>query len=554
MIRYTPESQLSIEGFQTPFDQQLDPSNRWVVLSKHIPWDKLANIYYHDMRSDFGAPSLSARMVIGAVIIKHILNIDDREVVDQIRENIYLQYFVGLSGFQTSAPFDASLMVSIRKRLGKDVIDQFNEQVLREAGVFSGKEQPSASQNNDSDGGHGDDVNPRNEQSNTINDMPQQEQASTQGQPIRQEPSSKQSADKNATASTPSGTLLIDATVAEQQIEYPTDLKLLNESRQHLERIIAKGCKALSIAQPRMYKQTARKKYLNIAKKKRKTKNQIRTGIRQQLQYVKRDLGYINELVEKHTRLSGLSKRDWQLLRVTAEVWRQQNEMYQNKVHSIDDRIVSIYQPHVRPIPRGKDKAATEFGSKQLVMQKDGYIHVYKIGWDNYNEGTLLKQSVEAYKNFYGCYPAAVSADQLFGNRTNRKYLKENGIRFIGKALGRPAAMSMKEKKDLQKEMAGRNAIEGKFGQGKNAYGLGKIKARLKNTSESWIMAIYFIMNLLKLAKASFLTFFGCLLSGLQLIGHQIFKKNLWLIHTHIKYELKLTYDLSRRLKISNFD
>lgn len=131
LIRYTPQAQLSIEGFETPFDQQLDTTNRWVVLSKHIPWDKLANIYYHGMRSDFGAPSLSARMVIGAVIIKHILNIDDREVVEQITENIYLQYFVGLSSFQTSPPFDASLMVSIRKRLGKDVMDQFNEQVLR---------------------------------------------------------------------------------------------------------------------------------------------------------------------------------------------------------------------------------------------------------------------------------------------------------------------------------------------------------------------------------------------------------------------------------------
>ncbi|SFW81830.1 Transposase domain [Chitinophaga sancti] len=74
------------------------------------------------MRADFGAPTLSARMVIGAVIIKHILNIDDREVVAQITENIYLQYFVGLSSFQKEAPFDASLMVSIRKRLGIDLM------------------------------------------------------------------------------------------------------------------------------------------------------------------------------------------------------------------------------------------------------------------------------------------------------------------------------------------------------------------------------------------------------------------------------------------------
>ena len=86
MIRYTPQSQLTLEGFQTPFSQHLDKNNRWVKLTAIIPWDKLANIYYRKMDSDFGAASLSARMVIGAVIIKHMLNIDDREVVARYRK------------------------------------------------------------------------------------------------------------------------------------------------------------------------------------------------------------------------------------------------------------------------------------------------------------------------------------------------------------------------------------------------------------------------------------------------------------------------------------
>jgi len=246
-----------------------------------------------------------------------------------------------------------------------------------------------------------------------------------------------------------------------------------------------------------------------------------------------------------------LNKRDWQLLRVIAELWRQQNQMYQNKVHSIEDRIVSIYQPHVRPIPRGKDKATTEFGSKQLVMQKDGYTHVYKIGWDNYNEAILLERSVEAYKSIYGCYPAAVSADRIFGNRTNRTYLKEKGIRFIGKALGRPAALSNKEKKGLQKEMAGRNAIEGKFGQGKNAYGLAKIKARLKNTSESWIMAIYFVMNLLKLAQASFLSFLVWFCSPLWHFIRRICSRKYWLLTKRDIYPI--SYDIRNISYLKDF-
>jgi hypothetical protein len=101
LIRYIAQAQLTLEGFQTPFFQHLDKNNRWVKLADAVPWDKLANVYYRKMDSDFGAPSLSARMVIGAVIIKHKLHIDDREVVAQIQENMYLQYFVGLSSFTT---------------------------------------------------------------------------------------------------------------------------------------------------------------------------------------------------------------------------------------------------------------------------------------------------------------------------------------------------------------------------------------------------------------------------------------------------------------------
>lgn len=137
MIRYKPKAQLFLEGFETPFSQNLSANNRWVILAQMIPWDKLADVYYRELRSKEGPPTLDARMVIGAVIIKHMLNIDDREVVQQISENMYLQYFVGLSGFQTEAPFDASLMVSIRKRLGKETMDELNLIILHQAGVLN---------------------------------------------------------------------------------------------------------------------------------------------------------------------------------------------------------------------------------------------------------------------------------------------------------------------------------------------------------------------------------------------------------------------------------
>jgi len=91
--------------------------------------------------------------------------------------------------------------------------------------------------------------------------------------------------------------MLIDATVAEQQVAYPTDLNLLNDGREHLEGMILKGCAVMGMPSPRMYSEIARKRYLSVAKSKRKSRAAVRRGIRQQLQYVKRDLGYIDSLV-----------------------------------------------------------------------------------------------------------------------------------------------------------------------------------------------------------------------------------------------------------------
>jgi hypothetical protein len=498
-----------LEGFQTPFSQHLNKVNRWVKLANSMPWDKLANIYYKKMNSDFGAPSLSARMVIGAVIIKHMLNIDDREVVVQIQENMYLQYFVGLSSFTTREPFDASLMVSIRYRLGQDVMEQFNQLVLQHAGVIASPPKHVA-------------VYPSSDTENDTATSIDDDQSITTGkkkQDIEEANNIKNNdgTNNNNTSAANSGTLLLDATVAEQQIEYPTDLKLLNESREQLERMIKEVCKTGKLRQPRMYKNKARQQYLSVAKKKKKTKKDIRSGLRRQLQYVSRDIKYISKLLEKHIALkTTLNKRDWKLLQVIHEVYRQQQEMFIEDKRTIEHRIVSLHQPHVRPMPRGKDRVQTEFGSKQLVMLKDGYTHVQTISWNNFNEGIQLKESTEAYKKIYGCYPQKVSADAIFGNRANRQFLKEKGILFIGKQLGRPPKISNTEKRKMQKEMAGRNEIEGKFGQGKNAYGLQKIKARMKETSKSWIMSIYFIMNLIKLSERAFLCHLKKMLQGLM--------------------------------------
>ncbi len=133
MINYTPSNQLTLEGFKHPFYKQLKPNNRWIKLAEVIPWDELAGIYSRNLDPGAGRLSVDIRMVIGALIIKHKQKLSDRDTVDMISENVYMQYFCGLKGFQSEPPFDASLFVDIRKRMGADKFDQFNETVIRRA-------------------------------------------------------------------------------------------------------------------------------------------------------------------------------------------------------------------------------------------------------------------------------------------------------------------------------------------------------------------------------------------------------------------------------------
>lgn len=109
-----------------------------------------------------------------------------------------------------------------------------------------------------------------------------------------------------------------------------------------------------------------------VAKSKKVSKNKLRKAIRKQLGYVHRNLKTIEKLSGKSFLLL-LSKQQYRNLLVIHEAYRQQRWMYANNQNRIDDRIVSISQPHVRPIKRGKAKAATEFGAKISASLVNGY-------------------------------------------------------------------------------------------------------------------------------------------------------------------------------------
>jgi hypothetical protein len=131
MYRKEPKGQLSFEDFYLPFGGHLDGNNRWVKLAALIPWEEFESEYESGFSGrEMGAPAKPFRMALGAEIIKEKLNLTDREIVEQLKENPYMQYFVGLEGFSKEAPFDDSMMSHFRERLGKELIGKVNEKVI----------------------------------------------------------------------------------------------------------------------------------------------------------------------------------------------------------------------------------------------------------------------------------------------------------------------------------------------------------------------------------------------------------------------------------------
>jgi len=490
---YVSPAQLSFECFKTPFEQHLNFENRWVVLANLIPWDEICNLYLkHVGVSDTGRPPLNPRVVLGSLIIKHLCNLDDRESVDQISENIYMQYFLGYSSFTSEAPFDASLFVEFRKRLGMDTLNAINEKIASLKTHLETEEKETTA---------------------TIDLKSPSDQDSTRAEPLVKtlpEIDEKQKApmadlepkpdqDRIATGPKNKGRVIFDATACPQDIAFPTDLDLLSDARKKSEELIdTLYSPSLHEKKPRTYRRIARKLYLKTAQKKNKSRKQIRKAVGSQLRLLKRNLKSINCLLDAYPEIP-LKPKDYKYLLVINTFYEQQQQMYDSRSHRIEDRIVSIHQPHVRPIVRGKSQAKVEFGAKIHVSVIDGISFLDELSWDAFNEGSHMMDYVEKYHQRFGCYPRELLADQIYCTRANRAALKEKGIKLLAKPLGRPSAVQ------IHVSPGERNPIEGKFGQAKTAYGLNRIKARLRDTSESWIASIILVLNLVKLAGVALL-------------------------------------------------
>lgn len=523
------------DAFFLPFGGKLDKENRWVQLAQLVPWAEAEKTYGKFFNDTFrGQHTISLRMGLGALIIQERMQLTDRETLESISENPYMQYFIGLSGFVMKQPFHHSMMTHFRKRLA-DVLAELNEIVATEGA----KETKDDDDNDNPSGGVKDKVKRVNKKSapaaaaeqQTLFTQAQAEstEATSPAEQTAVEPEfvetnetvseeNRVSAVESEVPSLPNqGTVLVDATCAPADVAYPTDLNLLNEAREKLEAIIDTLHQPVigKAVKPRTYREKARKQFLAVSKQRRPGRKVIRKAIRRQLGYVGRNLEIIAGQA-KEQPLTLLSRKAYRDLLVIHELYRQQLQMYNERSHQIEDRIVSIHQPHIRPIVRGKAKARVEFGAKIAVSMTKGYAFLDRLSWDNFNESTTLIDVIEQYRKRMGYYPAVVQADQIYRTRENRSFCKQHGIRLSGPALGRkPKNGPSSEEKQIAKQDSGeRNAIEGKFGEGKRKYGLGCIRARLAKTSESVITLQLLVMNLERRLRVLFCLIFTMLSRG----------------------------------------
>jgi len=421
-----------------PFGGKLDERNRWLRIAELIPWEELEDEYRKHF-SAVGRPAKDAQLIIGLLLLKHMTGQSDEGLVAEVLENPYMQAFCGFRSFVTEDLLDSSTLTKMRERLGLAFFKELERKTYRL--------------------------------------LIERKIIKAKG-------------------------MLVDATVFPEDIKYPNDVGLLNDVREWLVKQIKRIGRALGKRDIRTYRRSARKEYLNFSKKKVKTKKTIAKAKKKMLQYVRRNIRQLRDLLQiVQVKRDEIRKRIKDRLAVAEEIFRQQWEMYKRKVNRIAHRVVSLHRPYVRPIKRGKQRQDTEFGGKGAVVHVDGFLFLDHFKHEAYDEAELAVDHVAAYQERFGALPPYFAADQKYGTRDNRERLGPLGIRTSFKPRGRKAKDGPKRDawfKDKQRE---RNRIEGHIGHGKEHNGLDRVRYAGVDGSEMWVRAGILAMNLKTAAK-----------------------------------------------------
>lgn len=271
---------------------------------------------------------------------------------------------------------------------------------------------------------------------------------------------------------------MTDATCYESKLRFPTDVKLLWECCEWLYALICKVCKKSGENRPRNKYHEVDEARLAYAKQRRHTREKTRSLIRRLLKLLSKMLGQWFGLFRKHKADIKLTKEQGKRLDALCRVRRQQRDLFAGK--HVSGRIVSIDRPYIRPIKRGKENNAVEFGAKVNMIQMDGISFIEHNSFDNFNEGIRLQECIEYHKELTGIDAKEVGADTIYANNKNRILCTKNGIKTN---FARKGPKPKDEDADMRttRKILGNlrsTVMEGSFGNEKQHYAADRIPAR----------------------------------------------------------------------------
>lgn len=372
-----------------------------------IPWDQLANCLPSENRGP-GAPRwFSSQGMLGLMFLKAYLNLSDEKLIERFNTDWALQLFCGKLLKDNQRIKDKAIVSRVRSYIGEHTDWQQLQGVL-------------------------------------INHWKR---------------------DMNNTH-----VLLMDATCYESYIRFPTDVKLLWESCQWVfEKQLFKRCKLLSVKRPRSKYTEQKQKQRAYDRQRRKTYKQGKKRKTALLYLLKKGLGQLQHSLNHHPEIQ-LSIHERNYLKTIKKVVEQQQFLQTHPATELNDRIVSLSKPYIRPIVRGKENKRVEFGMKAHILQTDGISYIDCMNFKAFNETTRLKISVIKHKAVFGqCHQ--LGADNIYPTNGNRRYLTEKKIFTCFVPKGRKKHNKQETKLKSLISTARATVMEGSFGMHKTSYG-----------------------------------------------------------------------------------
>lgn len=444
------EQQLSFinDKLIVPF---LNPKNHLFKIANTIDWNSLSGKMAKFYCPNNGRPSKPSRLKIGLLILKHLYNnASDSETINLLKENIYAQYLCNIhleEIFRKTVRddekeiIDSSTLSKFREKIGVEgvrIIEQEIFQCLKRAKLLKGRK------------------------------------------------------------------LILDTTVVPSNITYPTDVSLLEKLRRktltYLETAKQFGAKTY-----RTYKRTAQRVYIqyqkirqHTVKSRKRTQKKLLQFSRRNVKQLKEALQSIKEPVRKASIVVDKAKERFiqessKFVDIASTIISQQKNIYRGL--PVKERIVSVHQPHIRPMVRGKYPNEVEFGPKVLFSLKNGFLFLDDMMFNNVSDSQLLETGIQMYTQRFGNLPTQLTADRGFWSPENQELAQEYGISKIAiENKGKSSHLRGKPFRERLRRL--RCSIEAKISLAKRKFGLDRIRYGRASGEEIWVRLSLISMNL----------------------------------------------------------